>query len=138
MTRGRVGPPVGMGANPGGVGNSSKSIGFPALCALMASSYCFWIRPIRRALLELPSCCACSEADLYFSNRCCKASMTVEGGGGAWNAAAVAFSPKTDSSILSIDCGGEVGDVVAVVVGVVAGVLRVGNDNDGILDKSTS
>ncbi len=30
----------GMGPKPGGVGRSSMGIGFPALCILMASTYC--------------------------------------------------------------------------------------------------
>jgi len=49
----------------------------------MASSYCFTILPIRRALLELEALVAFSTSDLYFSRRCSKASIIVLGGGGA-------------------------------------------------------
>lgn len=71
--------PVGKGPNPGGVGNSSTGIGLPALWSLIASSYCFTIRPNRLALPELPSALAAASTDLYLSRRCCNASNIVLG-----------------------------------------------------------
>lgn len=51
------------------------------------------MRPILRALLELPSCLAWFSACWYFSNLCCKASATFLGGGGGSKLLAELLSP---------------------------------------------
>jgi len=57
------------GGKPGGTGSSSRDIGFPCACNLMASSNCLQILPYLRALEELPSVSAATFVLLYTSRR---------------------------------------------------------------------
>ena len=64
------------------LGNAAHA---PCLAGVALPNHTLAMRPMRRALLVLPSSFACCSAFLYLFSRCVRASIAVLGGSGAWN-----------------------------------------------------